>query len=103
MAVVSLILTYLIAGVIGWGVSRKMKLMPGMAGWFLLVLATILAQWILRGTRVIDVFHFALYANHFLQGLFAGTLLGLLSRRSPRQPAAVGQVDAGSPGVRPSV
>lgn len=88
MAMVSLVVTYLVGGSIGWGVARKVNGMPSRTGWILLVLATVLAQWILPGTRVIDLFQFKIYANHLLQGVLAGTIVALQLRKSSRHPAA---------------
>ena len=68
----------------------------GIAGWFLLVLATILAQWILRGTRVIEYFATLRYANHLLQGTFCWNALRVVVT-ALASPACTGQVDDGSP------
>ncbi len=81
MAFVSVLLTYVIAGAVGWVVSRKFK-KPGAIGWVVLVVLTILAQAILPGTRVIAIFQFEMFANHILQGFLAGVLIGLLLRKS---------------------
>ena len=81
MALVSLVLTYIIAGVAGWLISKKIKNKPSTAGWILLVLFTIIAQGVLPGTRVIAIFQFEMYANNILQGLLAGTLIGLLIKK----------------------
>jgi hypothetical protein len=81
MALVSIALTYIIAGLVGWVIAKKIKQRLSTAGWILLVVFTILAQGILPGTRVIAIFQFEMYANNILQGLLAGTLIGLLIKK----------------------
>lgn len=78
----SLLVTYLVFGLLGFVVARKFKGKPGPLIWIVLVGMTVLSQWILTGTRVIAVFEFQMYANRVLQALFAGVLLGLALKSS---------------------
>ena len=81
ITITSVLITYIISGLIGFLVSRKIKAKPSTFGWVLLITVTILSQWILAGTRVIAIFQFEMYANQILQGFFAGLLLGLLLKK----------------------
>jgi hypothetical protein len=77
----SVLLTYIICGLIGFSVSKKIKSKPRTMGWILLITFTILSQWILPGTRVIAIFQFEMYANQILQGFLVGIVLGLLLKK----------------------
>jgi hypothetical protein len=77
----STLLTYVVWGLIGFSVSKKIKSKPRTMGWILLVTFTILSQWILPGTRVIAIFQFEMYANQILQGFLVGLLGGLLLKK----------------------
>ncbi len=82
MAITSIVLTYVIAGAIGWIISKRIKTKPSKVGWFLLILFTILSQAILPGMRLIAIFQFEMYANNILQGILAGLLVGLVVKKS---------------------
>jgi hypothetical protein len=76
--IVSTILSYLIAGFLGFITSKKTRIKSRPANWILLIVLTLLSQWVLPSTRIIAIFQLEMYANELLQGFFAGMLLGLL-------------------------
>jgi len=74
----SLLVTYVVFGLLGIFLGRRFKGTPGVLVWIILVVLTVVSQWILPGVRVIAVLQFHMYANRILQAFFAGVLLGLL-------------------------
>ena len=82
MAIASFLITYVFFGVIAFLLGRRSKAKPSTVRWILLAFLVLVSQWILVGTRVIDIFDLKIYANQALQALAFGTLVGLLSRHT---------------------
>lgn len=79
---ISVLATYVICGVIGFLLGRSIKAKPRTPWLVSLAIFAVLSQWILVGTRVVDIFGFQIFANQVLQALSCGVLTGLLTKRA---------------------
>ena len=77
---IALISTYVVFGGIGFLLSRRFKKPLTVTAWIILAVVTILSQWILPSTQIIDIFGFRMFVNYSLQGFFGGMLVGLSIR-----------------------
>lgn len=79
---ISVLATYVVFGAIGILLGRSIKATPRTAWLVSLAIFAVLSQWILVGTRVIDILGFQIVANQTLQALACGVLIGLLTKRA---------------------
>ena len=77
---IALISTYVVFGGIGFVFSRRFKKPMTVTTWVIIAVATILSQWTLPSTQIIDIFGFKMFVNYSLQGFFCGILAGLSIR-----------------------
>lgn len=82
MATAAVLTTYVGFGAIGLLFGRVVRAKPSTVWWIVLALFVVLSQWILPGTRVIDIFDFKMYGNQALQALSVGLLIGLLTKHA---------------------
>jgi hypothetical protein len=80
MEVIALFSTYVVFCGIGYLLSRRFKKPLTVNIWIILAVATILSQWILPSTQIIDIFGLRMFVNYSLQGFFGGMLAGLSIR-----------------------
>lgn len=87
MLIVSWIATYALSGLLGFRFGRKLRVEPSPRLIISLALLVVVSQWVLVGTRVIDIFGFQMYANWILQGFSLSMLIGLLTRKAKQTSA----------------
>ena len=78
--IIALISIYVVFGGIGFLLSRRFKKTLTVTTWVVLAVVTILSQWILPSTQIIDIFGLRMFFNYSLQGFFGGMVAGLSIR-----------------------
>ena len=76
LEIIAFFFTYILFGGIGYLLSGQFKKSLTVSTFAILLLLTIISQWILPGAKMIGVFDFNMYMNFSLQALFGGVLLG---------------------------
>jgi hypothetical protein len=80
LQVFSLVFTYLVFGFVGFRLSRRFKTPVTFVTWIELVIATILAMYVMPNAMLIRIFDFEILINHALQAIGVGIIIGLATR-----------------------
>ena len=73
--ITSVISSYIIGGIIGFGISKRMRKSLRFKGWIILITLTILSAYVGVETRIISITDFTINLNWFLQGMGLGMIL----------------------------
>ncbi len=76
----ALVFTYLVFGFLGFRLSKKFKRPVTLLTWIALIIATVLAMFVMPNAIFIGVFEFQILINHSLQAIGVGIIIGLATR-----------------------
>jgi hypothetical protein len=80
LQIFSLVFTYLVFGFLGFRLSRRFKTPVTLLTWIELVVATILAMYVMPNAILIGIFEFKILINNALQAIGVGIIIGLATR-----------------------
>jgi hypothetical protein len=80
LQIFSLVFTYLVFGFLGYRLSRKFKRPVTLLTWIELIIATVLAMYVMPNAILIRMFDFEILINHALQAIGVGIIIGLATR-----------------------
>ncbi len=81
--ITSVFSSYVLGGVIGFGISKRIRKSLRVKGWIILITLTILAAYVGVETRMISITDFTINLNWFLQGMGLGMILRMVIKHFP--------------------
>lgn len=81
LQIFSLIFTYLVFGFLGYRLSSRFKTPVTLLTWIELIVATVLAMYVMPNAILIRVFEFEILINKALQAIGVGIIIGLATRK----------------------
>jgi hypothetical protein len=80
LQIFALVFTYLVFGYVGYRISRKFKRPVTVLTWIGVILATILAMYVMPHALLIGLFEFEILISNALQAIGLGIIIGLVTR-----------------------